>query len=66
LLFAKDRTGWIEVSKLQDEIFKAFISRLGKAADVSPAMIDGLKKVLRGRWKKKPADLDSNLFTAAR
>lgn len=46
------------MAKLQKEIFEAFVSRLEKAKDVSPEMVDGLKEFFGGDGKKKPADLD--------
>ena len=44
------------MAKLQKEIFEAFVSRLEKAKDVSPEMVDGLKEFFGGDGKKKPAE----------
>ena len=52
------------MAKLQQEIFEAFVSRLEKAPDVSPEMVDGLKEFFGGDGKKKPADLD-RIFSLA-
>lgn len=45
------------MAKLQDEIAEIFLAKLKDSADLTPEMIDGLRKLLSAEKKLKVDDL---------